>query len=67
VRGVKLRLKVRRRVDLKALLRVDGQDMVEYALLVALLAFGVTAGLKSVAQAVNTTFSNISTTLSTAT
>jgi pilus assembly protein Flp/PilA len=41
----------------------EGQDLVEYALLVALIALTVVAGVQSVASAVNTVFSNISTSL----
>ena len=43
----------------------DGQDLVEYALLVGLLALGVTAGVHSFAAKVQTTFSNLATTFST--
>jgi pilus assembly protein Flp/PilA len=43
--------------------REEGQDLVEYALVVALIAFGATAGMKSLATGLNTAFSNISTTL----
>ena len=40
-----------------------GQDMVEYALMVALLAFGWVAGVRAVASALNGSLSNISMTL----
>jgi pilus assembly protein Flp/PilA len=43
--------------------REDGQDMVEYALTVALIAFGATASMSSLAGGLNTAFSQISTTL----
>ena len=39
-----------------------GQDMVEYALVVALAAFAATAGTKKVATGLNTAYSNISVT-----
>jgi pilus assembly protein Flp/PilA len=45
--------------------REEGQDLVEYALVVALIAFGATAGMKALAGGINTAFDNISTTLST--
>jgi pilus assembly protein Flp/PilA len=45
--------------------REEGQDLVEYALVVALIAFGATAGMSQLSGAVNTAFANISTTLST--
>jgi len=40
--------------------REEGQDMVEYALVVALIAFGATAGMGKLASGINTAFSNIS-------
>jgi pilus assembly protein Flp/PilA len=43
--------------------REEGQDLVEYALLVALIALVAVTGVKQVASAVNTVFSSISTTL----
>jgi pilus assembly protein Flp/PilA len=45
--------------------REEGQDLVEYALVVALIAFGATAGMKALAGGLNTAFNNISTNLST--
>jgi len=41
----------------------EGQDLVEYALLVALIALAAVAGVQSVAGAVVGVFSNISTSL----
>jgi pilus assembly protein Flp/PilA len=41
----------------------EGQDLVEYALLVALIALVCIAGVNNVATAVNTVFSNISSSL----
>jgi pilus assembly protein Flp/PilA len=43
--------------------REEGQDLVEYALLVALIALAAITGVSKVATAVNTVFSNISTSL----
>lgn len=43
--------------------REEGQDLVEYALVVALIAFGATAGMKALANGMNTAFSNVSTKL----
>jgi pilus assembly protein Flp/PilA len=43
--------------------REEGQDLVEYALVVALIAFGATAGMKSLATGLNGAFQGISTTL----
>ena len=45
--------------------REEGQDLIEYALVVALVAFAATAGMKTLATGINTAFSNISTTLAT--
>jgi pilus assembly protein Flp/PilA len=42
----------------------EGQDLVEYALVMVLVALSCVAGVNNVASAVNTVFSNISTTLS---
>jgi len=42
----------------------EGQDLVEYALLVALIALVCISGVGNVATAVNTVFSNISGSLS---
>jgi pilus assembly protein Flp/PilA len=41
-----------------------GQDLVEYALVVALVALGATAALQSVGSGLNNAFSSISSTLS---
>jgi pilus assembly protein Flp/PilA len=43
--------------------REEGQDLVEYALVVALVAFGATAALKTLGTGLNTAFSQISSTL----
>jgi pilus assembly protein Flp/PilA len=43
--------------------REEGQDLVEYALLVCLIALAAITGVKNVATAVTTVFNNISTTL----
>jgi pilus assembly protein Flp/PilA len=45
--------------------REEGQDMVEYALVVALIAFGATGASKFLAAGLSTAFSNISSTLGT--
>jgi len=44
----------------------EGQDLVEYALVVALIAFGATAGMSSLASGINTAFGSVSTKLGTA-
>lgn len=49
---------------MKFLLNEDGQDLIEYALVVALVAFSATAGMSTLANAINTAFSSVGTTLS---
>jgi pilus assembly protein Flp/PilA len=44
--------------------REEGQDLVEYALVVALIAFGATAGMKALASGINVAFSDVSSALS---
>ncbi len=44
--------------------REEGQDLVEYALVIVLVALAAVAGINSLASAINSVFSNISTTLS---
>ena len=43
--------------------REEGQDLVEYALLVCLIALAAITGVNKVATAVTTVFTNISTSL----
>ncbi|HEY1212776.1 MAG TPA: Flp family type IVb pilin [Bryobacteraceae bacterium] len=49
-----------------ALLKDEGQDLIEYALVVALIAFAATAGMNTLATDINTAFTNIGTTLTNA-
>ncbi|MGA2169194.1 MAG: Flp family type IVb pilin [Terracidiphilus sp.] len=44
----------------------EGQDLVEYALIVALVAFGATAALQTLGVGLNSVFTNISSTLASA-
>jgi pilus assembly protein Flp/PilA len=53
-------------VAIKGLMNEEGQDLVEYALVVALLAFGCAASMTSLATAINTSFSNVVTTFNAA-
>ena len=48
---------------LSILLNEEGQDLIEYALIVALVAFAATAGMSTLATAINTAFTNVGTTL----
>ena len=53
-------------IRLKDLLtREEGQDLIEYALIVALVAFAATAGMSTLATNINTAFTNIDSTLTT--
>jgi pilus assembly protein Flp/PilA len=45
----------------------SGQDLIEYALLIALVALAATAGMNSLATSINTEFTNLGTSLTTAT
>ena len=42
--------------------REEGQDLVEYALVVALIALGAAASMKTLASAISTEFTSISST-----
>jgi pilus assembly protein Flp/PilA len=52
-------------VRLRILHDERGQDLIEYALVVALIAFAATVGMNSVASSINTAFTNIGTKLTT--
>ena len=52
-------------VKVQSLMREEGQDLIEYALVVALIAFAATAGMKSLAGSINTAFAQIGTTMNT--
>jgi pilus assembly protein Flp/PilA len=52
-------------VMLQILKDKNGQDLIEYALVVALIALAATAGMSSVATAINAAFTNIGTKVST--
>jgi pilus assembly protein Flp/PilA len=51
--------------QMQVLLDDEGQDLVEYALVVALIAFAATAGMSSLAASINAAFTSVGTTLST--
>ena len=46
--------------------REEGQDLIEYALVVALIALAATAGMTTLAKDINNAFLNIGNTLNTA-
>ena len=49
---------------LQILMREEGQDLVEYALVVALISLAATAGMTSLASNINSAFSRLATTMS---
>jgi pilus assembly protein Flp/PilA len=46
-------------------MREEGQDLIEYALVVALIAFAATVGMGTVANDINSAFTNIGTAVTT--
>jgi pilus assembly protein Flp/PilA len=59
-------LMIKMYVAVKSLVeREEGQDLVEYALVVALIAFGAITGMGYLASGINHAFSGIATTLTT--
>jgi pilus assembly protein Flp/PilA len=56
-----MELSVKMQVLLKS---EEGQDLIEYALVVALIGFAATAGMSTLATTINNAFGNIGTTLS---
>lgn len=54
-------------IKVKAMLSDDrGQDLVEYALVVAIIALGATAAMQTLSSDINAVFTNISTKLTAA-
>jgi pilus assembly protein Flp/PilA len=60
-----LKLYVKAKVMVDALKDENGQDLIEYALVVALIAFAATAGMGVLANGINGAFTNIATKLNT--
>jgi pilus assembly protein Flp/PilA len=46
-----------------SLMQEEGQDLVEYALVVALIALAATAGMRTLASDINAAFTSVGTTL----
>lgn len=61
-----LQLYVRAKTIIESLKDESGQDLIEYALVVALIALGATVGMSSVATGINTAFNTLATRLNTA-
>ena len=58
-----LKLYVKAQVLRESLKSENGQDLIEYALVVALIALAATVGMKAVAGNINTAFTSIGTKL----
>jgi pilus assembly protein Flp/PilA len=65
MRDTFLKLFVKAQVALTSLKNEDGQDLIEYALVVALVAFAATAGMSTLAHGINNAFGNMANMLST--
>ena len=63
MRNAFLKLYVKAEVMLATLKKDEGQDLIEYALVVALIAFAATAGMKTLATGINNAFTQIGSTL----
>ena len=64
MRNTFLKLYVKAQVMLATLKQnEEGQDLIEYALVVALIAFAAIVGMNTVATGINTAFNNIAATL----
>ena len=56
---------IRLYIQARNLVDDNGQDLIEYALVVALIAFAATVGMNDVATKINTAFGNIGNKLTT--
>jgi len=61
-----LKIYVQAQVLRESLKNEEGQDLIEYALVVALIAFAATAGMNTLATGINGAFSSISSKLTSA-
>lgn len=61
-----LKMYVQAQVLRESLKNEEGQDLIEYALVVALIAFAAIAGMSTLAGGINTAFGNIALKLGTA-
>lgn len=59
-----LKLYVKAQVAAAKLKNEEGQDLIEYALVVALVAFAATAGMSALANKINVAFNQVGTILS---
>jgi pilus assembly protein Flp/PilA len=52
------------RLALRALLQENGQDLVEYAAVIVIVVLGLTAGMNTLATAINNAMTNVGTYIS---
>ena len=65
MRNCLLNLGIRAQMLREALKEESGQDLIEYALVVALVAFAATTGMGTLANGINTAFTHVATKLTT--
>lgn len=65
MRDLVLKVVVRMQVLRDVLKEEDGQDMVEYAVVMGLIALGATAAMKGLATTIGTAFTNVGASLTT--
>ena len=63
MKGLLVKLSVKWELLKDAVKDEEGQDLIEYALVVALIAFAATAGMTTLAKDINNAFIGIGTTL----
>ena len=63
VKNTILKLYVKAQAVKNAIMNEEGQDLIEYALVVSLIAFAATVGMSALATDINLAFTNIGTTL----
>jgi pilus assembly protein Flp/PilA len=56
-----MRLRSEGRLLLQILLQENGQDLVEYAAVIVIIVLGVTAGMHTLANAINNAMTNVGT------
>lgn len=65
MRRVMLKFYIRTKVIRNLLREEDGQDMIEYAVVMALIALGATASMKTLATTIGTAFTSVGNKLTT--
>jgi pilus assembly protein Flp/PilA len=59
-----LKFRVKSRMLMDVIREEHGQDLVEYAAVIALVVLGITTGMSTLAAGINTAMSNVSTKIS---